>query len=92
VSASIMAVVGGVVLLFCVGVAIAALILFIISYGVAPSLAALLVSLALGIAAAAFVMRARSLVKNWSPVPIRTVQALREDFAALKKAVTHVST
>jgi uncharacterized membrane protein len=90
-SASIMAIAGGVVLLFCVGVAIAAVILFIISFGVAPSLAALLVSLALGIGAAAFILRAKSLMKSWTPVPSRTVQALREDFAALKKAVAHVS-
>jgi hypothetical protein len=91
VSAGILAIAGGVVLLFCVGAAIAALILLIISFGVAPSLAALLVSLALGIGAAAFILWARSLMKSWTPVPVHTVQALREDFAALKKAVARVS-
>ena len=90
-SASVMGMAGGVILLLSLAVAIASLILFVISMGIAPPVAALMVSLALGIVAVLFLLRARSLMKDWTPVPFRTVQALREDFAALKKAVTHVS-
>lgn len=90
-SAGMLGIAGGVVLLLSVAVALAALVLFIISLGLTPALAALIVSVALGIGALTCLLTARSLMKNWTPVPLRTVQALREDFAALKKAVAHVS-
>jgi hypothetical protein len=91
ISAGAIGLVGGVILLFSVGVALAALVIFIASFGITPSLAALIVALLLGVAAAWCLLRARSLMRDWTPLPLRTVQALREDFAALKKAMAHVS-
>ncbi|GLS20558.1 hypothetical protein GCM10007874_35750 [Labrys miyagiensis] len=90
-SASLLGIVGGIILLLSMAVALAALVLFIISLGITPALAALIVSVALGIGALTCLLAARTRMKNWTPVPLRTVQALREDFAALKKAVAHVS-
>ena len=91
VTASVMGIAGAVISLLSVTVAVAALILFIVSLGLAPSLAALVIAVVLGIVAALCLLRSKSLLKNWTPVPLRTIQALREDIAALKKAVAHVS-
>lgn len=68
-----------------------ALILFLISLGLAPSLAALAVAAASGILGAACLLRMKSLLKEWTPVPHRTLTAVSEDLAALKKAMANVS-
>jgi len=57
----------------------------------APSLAALIVAAASGILGAACLLRMKSLLKEWTPVPHRTLTAVSEDLAALKKAMANVS-
>ncbi|MDQ0390323.1 phage holin family protein [Labrys monachus] len=69
----------------------ATLVLFLVWLGLAPVLATLVVSVALLLAGAMFLWRARALMRDWTLLPVRTIAAVRADVATLKEAVSHVA-
>lgn len=90
-SAGAIGVAGLIMLFLSVAFGLAALVLYLASVGISPALATLIVALLAGLLAAICLLWARSVMRSWTPVPHRTVQAVRADIAALRKAVTHVS-
>ena len=68
----------------------ATLVLFLIWLGLAPVLAALIVTVALFGVGGLFLLRAKALMRNWTVLPERTIAAIRADVAVLKEAVANV--